>query len=255
MGSGDRTARHGMRQMLEIKKLNVFYGKVHVIKDLSLRVEGGECVTLLGANGAGKSTLINTICGLVPPARGSIRLAGQDISLMPAYKIVRLGISQVPEGRQIFANMSVIDNLQLGAYSRYTGATKSEVGRDMDRVMEMFPRLRERRGQLAGTLSGGEQQMLAIGRALMCRPKVLLLDEPSLGLAPLVVQFIFETIGLLRKESRISVMMVEQNARAALQIAERGYILETGKIIMEDVSDALVNNPEVRKAFLGGGAG
>lgn len=241
--------------MLEINKLNVFYGKIHVIKDLSLRVEEGECVTLLGANGAGKSTLINTICGLVPPSRGAINLAGQDISLMPAFKIVRLGISQVPEGRQIFANMSVIDNLRLGAYCRYTRSTKGEVGKDMDRVMEMFPRLRERLSQLAGTLSGGEQQMLAIGRALMCRPKVLLLDEPSLGLAPLVVQFIFETISLLRKESRISVMMVEQNARAALRIAERGYILETGRIILEDVSDALVNNPEVQKAFLGGGAG
>ncbi len=241
--------------MLEIKKLNVFYGKIHVIKDLSLRVEEGECVTLLGANGAGKSTLINTICGLVPSTRGSITLKGQDISLMPAYKIVRLGISQVPEGRQIFANMSVLDNLRLGAYSRYSRGTRADVVKDMDRVMEMFPRLRERLSQLAGTLSGGEQQMLAIGRALMCKPRVLLLDEPSLGLAPLVVQFIFETISLLRKESRISVMMVEQNARAALQIAERGYILETGKIIMEDVSDALVNNPEVQKAFLGGGAG
>ncbi len=239
--------------MLEIRKLNVFYGKVHVIKDLSLRVEAGECVTLLGANGAGKSTLINTVCGLVPLTGGSVSLGGMDISRTPAYKIVRLGISQVPEGRQIFANMSVMDNLRLGAYCRYTGGTKAEVGKDMDRVMEMFPRLQERRSQLAGTLSGGEQQMLAIGRALMCRPKVLLLDEPSLGLAPLVVQFIFETISALRTESRISVMMVEQNARAALQVAERGYILETGKIIMQDSSSALANNPEVRKAFLGAG--
>jgi branched-chain amino acid transport system ATP-binding protein len=255
MESGDRTTRHGMSLMLEINKLNVFYGKVHVIKDMSLRVQEGECVTLLGANGAGKSTLINTICGLVPPAGGTISLSGQDISLLPAYKIVRLGISQVPEGRQIFANMSVIDNLRLGAYCRYSRSTKPEVGRDMDRVMQMFPRLRERRSQLAGTLSGGEQQMLAIGRALMCRPKVLLLDEPSLGLAPLVVQFIFETISMLRKERRISVMMVEQNARAALQIAERGYILETGRITMEEASDALANNPEVQKAFLGGRAG
>lgn len=239
--------------MLEIRKLNVFYGKVHVIKDLSLRVEAGECVTLLGANGAGKSTLINTVCGLVPLTGGSVSLGGMDISRTPAYKIVRLGISQVPEGRQIFANMSVMDNLRLGAYCRYTGGTKAEVGKDMDRVMEMFPRLQERRSQLAGTLSGGEQQMLAIGRALMCRPKVLLLDEPSLGLAPLVVQFIFETISALRTESRISVMMVEQNARAAVQVAERGYILETGKIIMQDSSSALANNPEVRKAFLGAG--
>ncbi len=239
--------------MLEIRKLNVFYGKVHVIKDLSVRVEGGECVTLLGANGAGKSTLINTVCGLVPLASGSISLGGQDVSRTPAYKIVRLGISQVPEGRQIFANMSVMDNLWLGAYCRYARGTQAEVGKDMDRVIEMFPRLQERRSQLAGTLSGGEQQMLAIGRALMCRPKVLLLDEPSLGLAPLVVQFIFETISALRRDSRISVMMVEQNARAALQIAERGYVLETGKIIMEDSSSALANNPDVRRAFLGAG--
>jgi len=166
---------------------------------------------------------------------------------------VRLGVSQVPEGRQIFAHLSVLDNLKLGAYTRYSAASKVEIEEDIDGVMKMFPRLQERQKQLAGTLSGGEQQMLAIGRALMCRPKVLLLDEPSLGLAPLIVQFIFETISRLRQESSISVLMVEQNARAALRIAERGYILETGKIVMQDTSTALASNPDVQKAFLGGG--
>jgi branched-chain amino acid transport system ATP-binding protein len=239
--------------MLEVTNIHVYYDKVHVLKGISLCLGDGECVTLLGANGAGKSTLINTICGLVSPASGSIKLDGADLGRVAAHDIVRLGISQVPEGRQIFANMSVMDNLRLGAYTRSSASTRGQVAQDTDRVFQMFPRLRERRNQLSGTLSGGEQQMLAIGRALMCRPKVLLLDEPSLGLAPLVVQFIFETISQLREEGRISVMMVEQNARAALQIAERAYILETGRIIMEDVSSALVNNPDVQKAFLGGG--
>lgn len=239
--------------MLEVTDLHVYYDKVHVLKGISLRLEDGECVTLLGANGAGKSTLINTICGLVSASSGSIRLDGSDIGRVPAHDIVRLGISQVPEGRQIFANMSVMDNLRLGAYTRSAAATKGKILEDMDRIFQMFPRLKERRNQLSGTLSGGEQQMLAIGRALMSKPKMLLLDEPSLGLAPLVVQFIFETISKLREESHISVMMVEQNARAALQVAERAYILETGRIIMEDVCSALVNNPDVQKAFLGGG--
>ena len=241
--------------MLEIKNLNVFYGKVHVLKDISLRLEDGQCITLLGSNGAGKSTLINAISGLVPSSGGSIQFDGREIVDIQAYQIVRLGISQVPEGRQIFANMSVMDNLRLGSYSRAGSTAKSKISHDIDRVMEMFPRLKERSSQLSGTLSGGEQQMLAIGRALMSDPKVLLLDEPSLVLAPLIVESIFDTISRLREESRISVMMVEQNARAALQIAERGYILETGRIIMEDASSALENNPVVQKAFLGGGIG
>jgi len=239
--------------MLELKNINVYYDKVHVLKDLSLTLGDGECVTLLGANGAGKSTLINAVSGIVPPARGSILLDGADIGRTPAYEIVRLGVSQVPEGRQIFGHLSVLDNLKLGAYTRYSTTSKVEIDKDIDGVMKMFPRLQERQKQLAGTLSGGEQQMLAIGRALMSRPKVLLLDEPSLGLAPLIVQFIFETISRLRQESSISVLMVEQNARAALRIAERGYILETGKIVMEDNSTALAGNPDVQKAFLGGG--
>ncbi len=238
--------------MLELRDLHVNYDKVHVLKGVTLRIEDGECVTLLGANGAGKSTMINAICGLVPPASGSIMLDGKEIAHIPAYDVVRLGISQVPEGRQIFASMTVMDNLRLGAYTRFTGASKKTVAEDMGKIFQMFPRLKERKGQLAGTMSGGEQQMLAIGRALMSRPKILLLDEPSLGLAPIVVQFIFETVSRLRQESHLSVLMVEQNARAALQIAERGYILETGRIIMEDVSSALVHNPEVQKAFLGG---
>jgi branched-chain amino acid transport system ATP-binding protein len=238
--------------MLELRDLHVYYDKVHVLKGVTLRLEDGECVTLLGANGAGKSTLINTICGLVSPAEGSIMLDGKEIAHIPAYDVVRLGISQVPEGRQIFANMTVMDNLKLGAYTRFSGSSKKTVADDIDRIFQMFTRLKERRNQLSGTMSGGEQQMLAIGRALMSRPKILLLDEPSLGLAPLVVQFIFETVSRLRQESRLSVLMVEQNARAALQIAERGYVLETGRIIMEDVSSALANNPEVQRAFLGG---
>ncbi len=240
--------------MLEVKKINVLYGKIHVLKDVSLKVQDGECVTLIGANGAGKSTLINAICGLVPPASGSITVDGLEISRIRPHEIVRKGISQVPEGRQIFPHLSVKDNLVLGAYTRYTRATRTYVRQDIENVLTMFPRLKERIKQLAGTLSGGEQQMLAIGRALMSQPKILLLDEPSLGLAPLIVEFIFETIQKLRAESNISVLMVEQNARAALQIAERGYILETGSIVMEDVSSALVNNPEVQKAFLGGAA-
>lgn len=239
--------------MLETRDLNVSYDKVHVIKGISVRLEDGECIALLGANGAGKSTLMNTISGLVPTTSGSILLNGEEIGRKPAYEIVRLGISQVPEGRQIFAHLSVLDNLRLGAYVRSSRSTRAEVAADMDGVFQMFPRLKERNRQLAGTLSGGEQQMLAIGRAMMSRPKILLLDEPSLGLAPLIVQFIFETISRLRKQNNISVLMVEQNARAALAIAERGYILETGNIVMEGVSRDLIDNPNVRKAFLGGG--
>ena len=241
--------------MLEVNTINVYYDRLHVLKDLSLRLGESECVTLLGANGAGKSTLINAISGLVPPLNGSILLDGVDISRMQAYQIVRKGISQVPEGRQIFAHLSVMDNLRLGAYTRSSGSAGASVQDDIRSVIEMFPRLEERQNQLAGTLSGGEQQMLAVGRAMMSRPKILLLDEPSLGLAPLVVKFIFETISRLREESHISVLMVEQNARAALRIAERGYILETGNIIMEDSSSELINNPEVQRAFLGGGIG
>lgn len=241
--------------MLEVNTINVYYDRLHVLKDLSLRLGESECVTLLGANGAGKSTLINAISGLVPPSSGSILLDGVDISRMEAYQIVRRGVSQVPEGRQIFAHLSVMDNLRLGAYTRSAASARASVQEDMRGVIEMFPRLEERQNQLAGTLSGGEQQMLAVGRAMMSRPKILLLDEPSLGLAPLVVKFIFETISRLRKESHISVLMVEQNARAALRIAERGYILETGNIIMEDSSSELINNPEVQRAFLGGAIG
>jgi branched-chain amino acid transport system ATP-binding protein len=241
--------------MLEVNTINVYYDNLHVLKDLSLRLENGECVTLLGANGAGKSTLINAISGLVPPSSGSIVLDEVDISRLQAYEIVRKGISQVPEGRQIFAHLTVMDNLRLGAYTRSSASSGATIQEDIDGIIEMFPRLEERTNQLAGTLSGGEQQMLAVGRAMMSRPKILLLDEPSLGLAPLVVKFIFETIGRLREESNISVLMVEQNARAALQIAERGYILETGNIIMEDTSSELVNNPEVQRAFLGGAIG
>ncbi|MEW6263845.1 MAG: ABC transporter ATP-binding protein [Thermodesulfobacteriota bacterium] len=238
--------------MLEIRNLNVFYDQVHVLKDVSLRLEKGSCLTLLGANGAGKSTLINAICGLIGPASGSIVFAGREISRLPAYRIVGLGIAQVPEGRQVFANMTVRDNLRLGAYARLSKEGKKDIQADLEKVFDMFPRLRERKNQLSGTLSGGEQQMLALGRAIMSHPKLILLDEPSLGLAPLVVSYIFEMISRLRQEGGISILMVEQNARAALRIANRGCVLETGRITMEGLSSELINNPELQKAFLGG---
>ncbi|MBF0497076.1 MAG: ABC transporter ATP-binding protein, partial [Deltaproteobacteria bacterium] len=222
--------------MLEISHLNVFYDKVHVLKDLSLHLGETECVTLIGANGAGKSTLINTICGLVPSASGQIRLNGEEIGRIPAYQIVRLGISQAPEGRQIFANLTVMDNLRLGAYTRYSSKTKAEVAADIEQVFDMFPRLNERSDQLAGTMSGGEQQMLAMGRALMSNCRFILLDEPSMGLAPLLMQELFRAMRKLN-EHGMTILLVEQNARVALRFAHRGYVLDTGSIVAEGPSD------------------
>jgi branched-chain amino acid transport system ATP-binding protein len=234
--------------MLAIDSLDVFYGSVHALKGVSLRAEAGEIVTLIGANGAGKSTLLRAISGLVPARGGSIVFDGRDLARVPAHEIVGLGISQSPEGRMVFANLTVEDNLELGAYRR---RDRTAIARDRDEVFALFPRLRERRKQNAGTLSGGEQQMLAIGRALMSRPRLLLLDEPSLGLAPLLVREIFRTIQEINGRG-VTVLLVEQNAHMALAIAGRGYVLETGRVRLEDRASALLANDEVRRAYLGG---
>ena len=234
--------------MLEIERLDVYYGAVHALKGISVRADQGEIVTLIGANGAGKSTLLRAISGLVPARAGAIRFEGRDLVKMPPHEIVGLGISQSPEGRMVFANLSVDDNLELGAYLR---RDRAGIGADRERVFQLFPRLQERRRQQAGTLSGGEQQMLAIGRALMSRPRLLLLDEPSLGLAPLLVREIFKTIVEIHRTG-VTVLLVEQNAHMALSVAGRGYVLETGSVRLEDRASALLANPDVRSAYLGG---
>jgi branched-chain amino acid transport system ATP-binding protein len=234
--------------ILEVQDLDVYYGAVHALQGVTLRAEAGEIVTLIGANGAGKSTLLRTISGLVRPRGGAIRFEGRDLTRVPAHEIVGLGISQAPEGRLVFANMSVEDNLELGAYRR---KDRAGIVADRARVFQLFPRLQERRRQNAGTLSGGEQQMLAIGRAVMSRPRLLLLDEPSLGLAPLLVREIFKTIREINATG-VTVLLVEQNAHMALSIARRGYVLETGRVRLEDQASALLVNDEVRQAYLGG---
>jgi len=233
---------------LLVENLDVYYGAVHALKGVSLRVEAGEIVTLIGANGAGKTTLLRTISGIVPARSGTVSFEGKDITKMPAHLIVGLGISQSPEGRMVFANLSVEDNLELGAYRR---RDRDGIKHDRDQVFQLFPRLLERRRQLSGTLSGGEQQMLAMGRALMSRPRLLLLDEPSLGIAPLLVRDIFKTIGEINREGT-TVLLVEQNAHMALGIAQRGYVLETGRVVLEDTAAKLAANDEVRAAYLGG---
>lgn len=234
--------------MLEVKDINVYYGAIHAIKGISLSVEEGEIVTLIGANGAGKSTTLRTISGLLKPKTGEINFLGKNIAGMPAHKIVREGISQVPEGRRIFAEMTVLENLELGAFIR---DDKDEIKKDMEMVFGRFPRLKERISQLAGTLSGGEQQMLAMGRALMSRPKLLLLDEPSMGLAPLLIREIFSIIVDINKTGT-TVLLVEQNANMALSIANRAYVLETGRITLSGDAKELAASEDVRKAYLGG---
>ncbi|HTM56875.1 MAG TPA: ABC transporter ATP-binding protein [Candidatus Udaeobacter sp.] len=234
--------------MLEVLDLDVYYGAVHALKGVSLRADQGEIVTLIGANGAGKSTLLRAISGLVPARAGQIAFEGRAISKMPPHEIVGLGISHAPEGRMVFGNLSVEVNLEMGAYRRRDRAGIQE---DRKRVFRLFPRLEERRKQSASTLSGGEQQMLAIGRALMSRPRLLLLDEPSLGLAPLLVREIFRTIQEIN-QGGVTVLLVEQNAHMALSIAGRGYVLETGRVRLEDRASALLENAEVRSAYLGG---
>lgn len=234
--------------MLNLDKINVYYGAIHAIKDISIEVNEGEIVTLIGANGAGKSTTLRTISGLLKPKTGTVKFEGQDIAGLPAQGIVSLGISQVPEGRRVFANMTVMENLELGAYLR---SDKKEIKEDLKSVFERFPRLAERQGQLSGTLSGGEQQMLAMGRALMSRPRLLLLDEPSMGLAPLLVKEIFSIIKEINA-SGTTVLLVEQNANMALSIAHKAYVLETGRIILSGDAKELAASEEVRKAYLGG---
>ena len=234
--------------MLEVKDINVYYGAIHAIKGISLAVEQGEIVTLIGANGAGKSTTLRTISGLLKPKTGEINFLGKSIAGMPAHKIVREGISQVPEGRKIFAEMTVQENLELGAFTRND---KEEIQSDFKMVFGRFPRLEERRLQLAGTLSGGEQQMLAMGRALMSRPKLLLLDEPSMGLAPLLIKEIFNIIADINKTGT-TVLLVEQNANMALSIANRAYVLETGRITISGDAKELAASEDIRKAYLGG---
>jgi branched-chain amino acid transport system ATP-binding protein len=233
---------------LQVEGLDVYYGAVHALKGVSLRVEAGEIVTLIGANGAGKTTLLRTISGLVPARAGRVVFEGRDLGRVPAHEIVALGVSQSPEGRMVFANLSVEDNLELGAYRR---RDRAAIQQDREEVFRLFPRLLERRRQLSGTLSGGEQQMLAIGRALMSRPRVLLLDEPSLGIAPLLVRDIFRTIVEINRRG-VTVLLVEQNAHMALGIAQRGYVLETGRVVLEDEAERLAANDEVRAAYLGG---
>ena len=235
--------------MLEIKDLTVNYGAICALRGISLEVKQGEIVTLIGANGAGKTTTLRAVSGLLKPAGGDIFYQGQSIAGRPAHRIVQLGLSHVPEGRMVFANLTVWENLMMGAWLQ---KDKAVVRREMDYVFSVFPRLQERRQQVAGTLSGGEQQMLAIGRALMSKPKFLMLDEPSLGIAPLLVKTIFEKIIEINRQQGITILLVEQNANLALEISKHGCVLETGQIILRDSSAALRENPRVRAAYLGG---
>ncbi len=234
--------------MLSIQDLNVYYGSIHALKGVSLEVNEGEIVTLIGANGAGKSTLLKTLSGLLKPKDGTIHYQDSLISGKPAQSIVKMGVSQVPEGRRVFADMTVEENIELGAYLR---KDKGEIGKDLKKVYSIFPRLYERRKQTAGTLSGGEQQMLAMGRAIMARPKLLLLDEPSMGLAPLMVKTIFETVKDISKAGT-TILLVEQNAHIALSIADRGYVIETGRVILSGTAAELQASEEVKNAYLGG---
>jgi branched-chain amino acid transport system ATP-binding protein len=238
------------KTVLRLESISAFYGAIQALRNVSLHVDAGEIVALLGANGAGKTTLMKVISGIHSPAKGRLIFHGQNIAGFPAEEILRLGVGQVPEGRQIFAPLSVLDNLVLGAYIRFKGREKKEVGRDLERIFALFPVLKERAAQRAGTLSGGEQQMVAIGRTLMSKPKLLLLDEPSMGLAPKVVGDIFRVIRTL-PQSGSTVLLVEQNAKAALRISERGYVMETGRIILQGETEDLLHNKEVQRAYLG----
>ena len=233
--------------MLELHDVHTFYGSIEALKGVTLEVNEGEIVTLIGANGAGKSTTLRSISGLTPPRLGSIKFEGREIGATPAADIVRLGISQSPEGRKCFPRMTVRENLDMGAYLR----RDKNVGEDLERVFELFPRLQERERQKAGTMSGGEQQMLAIGRALMARPRLLLLDEPSMGISPILTERIYDTIAEINRQGT-TILLVEQNANFALGVSQRGYVLETGKVVLSNESAALKEDPEVQKAYLGG---
>jgi len=232
---------------LEVTDIHTYYGNIQALKGITLEVNEGECVTLIGSNGAGKSTTLRSISGLTPPRTGSIKLAGEEIALLPPQEIVRLGICQSPEGRKCFQRMTVRENLELGGFLR---RDHDGMAKDLERIYGLFPRLKERESQKAGTMSGGEQQMLAIGRALMGRPKLLLLDEPSMGIAPILVERIYETIAEINREG-MTILLVEQNANFALEVSKRAYVLETGTVAMSDDSASLRTNPEVQKAYLG----
>jgi branched-chain amino acid transport system ATP-binding protein len=233
--------------LLEIENVHTYYGHIHALKGISLTVDSAEIVSLIGGNGAGKSTTLKTISGVLKPRMGTIRLAGEDLGAYKAHEIVAKGVVQVPEGRRVFGRMTVTENLEMGAFTQTDG---KKVPQNVERVFSLFPRLKERRGQLAGTLSGGEQQMLATGRALMAEPKVLLMDEPSMGLAPVLVDSIFDTIQQLN-QSGTTILLVEQNARIALQIADRGYVMQTGEIVLQGSAESLRTNEMVQKSYLG----
>ena len=236
-----------MAELLKVEDINVYYGAIHAIKGVSFHVDEGEIVTLIGANGAGKSTTLKTVSGLLHSKTGSITFAGQPIDNVPAHRLVERGLAQVPEGRRVFLQMTVEENLEMGAYTQPNANTAAS----LERVYEQFPRLKERQRQIAGTLSGGEQQMLAMGRALMSKPKLLMLDEPSMGLAPILVEQIFQIIRDLHKAGT-TILLVEQNAQMALSVADRAYVLETGKITLSGTGEELIHSDEVRKAYLGG---
>ena len=235
--------------ILNVNDLNVYYGGIHAIKNISFHIKKGEIVSLIGANGAGKTSTLHAISGLVPIKSGEISLNGENVTNIDAHKLVSRGMAHVPEGRRIFTELTVLENLEMGAFTRNDA---EQIKKDMEHMFSLFPRLAERKKQLAGTMSGGEQQMLAMARALMSNPSLLLLDEPSMGLAPLLVQEIFNIIVRINKEENVTVLLVEQNANMALSIADRGYVLETGKIILEGTGKELLTNPDIKKAYLGG---
>ena len=246
MDAATKTVDAAGEVMLDVQDIHVFYGNIEAIKGVSLQIRSGEIVTLIGANGAGKSTTLNAISGLQRPRSGKIFYEGRDLTGVPPYEVVTLGLSQAPEGRRIFPRMTVRENLEMGAFSR----PRQDLTADFDRVYDLFPVLKERESQPGGTLSGGEQQMLAMGRALMAGPKLMMLDEPSMGLAPMLVEKIFDIIKEINAQGT-TILLVEQNARAALEISDRGYVLETGKVTLSDAGAALLNNPHVQDAYLG----
>ena len=235
--------------ILNVNDLNVYYGGIHAIKNISFHIKKGEIVSLIGANGAGKTSTLHAISGLVPIKSGEISLNGENVTNIDAHKLVSRGMAHVPEGRRIFTELTVLENLEMGAFTRNDA---EQIKKDMEHMFSLFPRLAERKKQLAGTMSGGEQQMLAMARALMSSPSLLLLEEPSMGLAPLLVQEIFNIIERINKEENVTILLVEQNANMALSIADRGYVLETGKIILEGTGKELLTNPDIKKAYLGG---